>query len=295
MKQTAIGILFSMLILTAGCSKQNTAAVNESDQAKIFPVEVSTVKQIEWIDEIDGYGTIKTPDKVDIFPRISGKLVKLLVKEDQQVQNDEVVAIVERDEIGMTFKPVEVKSTVVGKIETIFLKEGAKVNDMTPIMSISKQAELKLIISLFETDLAKIKLGQESIITMDALPNQEFTGKVTLIKPILDASNNKGILEITLDGTHDRIMFGMFGRAKIIINRHPALSITTEALKRISSKDAVYLVNNNIIRLVFIEVGAQKENIIEILNGLNAGNTVITFASDEIKEGSHVKILGEQK
>ncbi|HLD35405.1 MAG TPA: efflux RND transporter periplasmic adaptor subunit [Planctomycetota bacterium] len=294
MRRMFIGFLLAAFVIAAGCGKQGVTN-GTNGNIKTFSVEASTVRQIEWVDDISTYGTIKPPDKVEIFPRMSGRLVRLLVKEDQQVKNDEVVAIVERDEVGLTFKPVEVKSTVDGRIETVYFKEGAKVNEMTPLMSISKQSELKLVVNLFETDLARIKLGIESIITMDALPNKEFIGKVTQIKPTLDALSNKGLVEISLDGNHPEIMFGMFGRARIIIARRPALVILPEAFKKVSGKDAVYTSENNIAKLVFVEVGARKSDMIEIKSGLSAGQTVITFASDEMKDGSTVKILGAQK
>lgn len=290
-KKVIIGFLLSALISALGCSRQDPVGAGNDPNNKVFPIEVSAVKQTKWVDDISSYGTIKAPDKVEIFPRISGKLVRLLVKEEQQVKNDEVVAIVERDQVGLTFKPVEVQSTVDGRIETIYLKEGAKVNEMSPIMSISKQAELKLVISLFETDLARVKLGQESIITMDALPNQEIAGKVTLIKPTIDALSNKGTVEITLEGTHPDIMFGMFGRVRIVITRRTVLTIVPEAFKRVAGKDAVYTVDNNLAKLVFIEIGARKSDMIEVKSGLSAGQTVITFASDEMKDGSKIKIL----
>jgi len=294
MRRMFIGFLFAALAVILGCGKQDITNGNNG-AAKVFPIEVSTVRQIEWVDDISTYGTIKPPDKVDIFPRMSGKLVRLLVKEEQQVKNDEVVAIVERDEVGLTFKPVEVKSTVDGRIETIYFEEGAKVNEMMPLMSISKQSEMKLMLNLFETDLARIKLGLESIINMDALPNKEFTGQVTQIKPTIDALSNKGMLEISLEGDHTDIMFGMFARARIIIGRRPALVIPPEAFKKVSGKDAVYISENNIAKLVFIEVGDRKPDMIEVKSGLKAGQTVITFASDEMKDGSTVKILGAQK
>ena len=294
MRRMFIGFLLAAFVIAAGCGKQGVTN-GTNGNIKTFSVEASTVRQIEWVDDISTYGTIKPPDKVEIFPRMSGRLVRLLVKEDQQVKNDEVVAIVERDEVGLTFKPVEVKSTVDGRIETVYFKEGAKVNEMTPLMSISKQSELKLVVNLFETDLARIKLGIESIITMDALPNKEFIGKVTQIKPTLDALSNKGLVEISLDGNHPEIMFGMFGRARIIVGRRPALVILPEAFKKVSGKDAVYTSENNIAKLVFVEVGARKSDMIEIKSGLSAGQTVITFASDEMKDGSTVKILGAQK
>ncbi|MFA5794295.1 MAG: efflux RND transporter periplasmic adaptor subunit [Candidatus Brocadiia bacterium] len=293
MKRTIIGFLLAALMVSAACGRQDAA--NGKDTDKVFPVEVGTVKQVEWVDEITTYGTVKAPDKVDIFPRISGKLVSLLAKEEQAVQVGQVVAVMERDEIGLNFKPQEIKSTVAGRVESVYFKEGAKVNEMSPLMSVSRMTELKLVVNLFETDLSRVKPGQESIITLDALPDKQFRGKVSLVKPTLDALSSKGEVEIMLDGNYPEIMSGMFGRAGIITGRRTALTITPEAFKKVSGKNAVYVVENNLARLAFIEIGSQKPDMIEVRSGLSAGQTVITFVSDEIKDGASVKILGAQK
>jgi len=294
MKKILSFIILSSLLIVNGCDKQDAAGNKKAEELANhpLPVEVSIVKQTEWIEDVSTYGSVKKPDIVEIFPKMPGKLVRLLAIEGQKVKNDDVIAIVERDEVGLSFKPVEVKSTVTGKVETLYLKEGARVSDMNPILSIFKQEDLKLIVELFETDLAKVRDGQKVIITHDALPNREFTGKVSLIKSNLNSQSGKGELEISFYRNHLEIMPGMFGRARIIINRRTALTIVPEALKKIEGKDVVYTVNSGIAKLTFVELGLQKPDAVEIKKGIRAGDTVIIFASEELKDSARVKIVG---
>ncbi len=294
MKKILSFIILSSLLAVNSCDKQEAAGNKKADELANhpLPVEVSIVKQTEWIEDVSTYGSVKKPDIVDIFPKMPGTLVRLLVIEGQKVKNDEVIAMVERDEVGLSFKPVEVKSTVAGKVETLYLKEGARVSDMNPILSISRQEDLKLIVGLFETDLAKVRNGQKTVITMDALPNHEFSGKVSLIKSNLNSQSGKGEVEITFDKSFSEIMAGMFGRARIDLNRKMTLAIVPDALKRINGKRAVYIIKDGIAKLTFVELGLQKPDVVEIKKGISAGDTVITFASDELKDGTRVKIAG---
>lgn len=294
MKTILSFIILSSLLAVNSCDKQDAARNKKAEELANhpLPVEVSTVKQTEWIEDISTYGSVKKPDIVEIFPKMPGTLVRLLVIEGQKVKNDEVIAIVERDEVGLSFKPVEVKSTIAGKVEMLHLKEGARVSDANPILSIYKQEDLKLIVELFETDLAKVRNGQKVIITLDALPNREFTGKVSLIKSNLNSQSGKGEVEITFDKSFSEIMPGMFGRARIIINRRTALTIVPDAIKRINGNRAVYIVKDGIAKLTFVEPGLQKPDAVEIKKGIGAGDMVIVFASDELKDGTRVKITG---
>ncbi|MEW6702675.1 MAG: efflux RND transporter periplasmic adaptor subunit [Bacteroidota bacterium] len=288
-------ICFSAAVLFISCSKNDSVelkAETSSRNNEVIPVEVYAVKEVLWVEEITSYGTIKPQDKVEIFSKMPGKLLSLLAKEGQTIKADEVVAIVDRDEVGAAFKAVEVKATTAGKVETLFLKEGSRVSPMTPILSIAKQEGLKLVITPFETDFAKIRAGQKVIITLDALPNREFTGKVTLIKSTLDSRSGKGEVEITFDKNFSEIRPGMFARTKIIVGKRNALTIPPEALKKIEGKQAVYIVKEDAARLVFITVGAQKVDALEVTKGIKRDDTVITFASDELKDGSQIKIVG---
>lgn len=294
MKKILFLIVLTSLLVINGCDKQEAAGNRKTEELanQPMPVEVIIVKQTEWIEDVSTYGSVKKPDIVEIFPKMPGKLVRLLVVEGQKIKNDEVIAIVERDEVGLSFKPVEVKSTVAGKVETLHLKEGARVSGANPILSISKQEDLKLMVELFETDLAKVRDGQKVIITLDALPNREFTGKVSLIKSNLNSQSGKGEVEITFDRNYLEIMPGMFGRAGIIINRKPALAIVPDAIKRINGNRAVYVVKDGIAKLTFVELGMQKPDAVEIKKGISAGDAVIIFASDELRDGTRVKIVG---
>jgi len=285
-----LALLGIALFYCCGCSNNESSQTNQLSNQE-FPVEVRPVQQKEWVEDVSTYGTVKIPDKVDIFSRMSGKLVRLLVKEEEKVKVDEVVAIVDRDEVGQIYEPVVVSATVTGKINKLYLKEGAKVSPITPILSIAKQEDFKLTVSVFETDLTKLKYGQESFITLDALPGQEFTGKITLIKSELNNRNSKGEAEITFDQNHPEILPGMFARVRIVVNRRPSMVIPPECIRKIESKNAVYVAKDNIAKLVFIELGSQKTDAVEVKSGLSINDTVIIIASDELKAGSRIKII----
>lgn len=295
MKQK-LGYLFFFLavILVVNSCEKNEAVTTKDElkQQEIIPVEVHKVQKTLWTEYVSSYGNIKTKDKVDIFSKMPGKIIKLLVKEGQLVQNGTLVAIVDRDEVGSTYKPVEVKATINGKVEQIHLKEGSQVSSAAPILSIAKQEELKIVATPFETDIAKLRLGQKVFISMDAFPTREFYGKVSYINPNIRTNSGKGEVEITFDKDNNEVLAGMFGRVKILIAQHSTLSVVQEALKTIKHKYAVYLVVKGTARLSYVEVGAKIPDAIEIKQGISLGDTVITFASEKLRDGSRVKIAG---
>lgn len=286
-------VLISLLIVIVSfgsCGKPDSGQSNQSEMQAI-PVEVKSVRQTEWLEIVSTYGKVKTPDRVDIFSRLSGKLVRLLAREEQKVQIDDQLALVDRDEIGHVYNQVVVTATVAGRVDTIYLKEGARVSPMAPILSITRQEDLKAMVSVFETDIVKLQINQPAIITLDALPGREFSGKVSLIKTNLNSQDSKGEVEIAFDQNHPEIMPGMFVRANITISRGTTLVIPPEALRKIEGKSAVYLAQNGLAVLRFIEIGRQRTDAVEIKSGIAEGETVISFASEELKDGIHIRII----
>lgn len=283
-----VGIAFA-----GGCGKSGSQDMGNStgQEAESLPVEAQVVHAGDWVEEVSTYGVIAASEKIDVFATAPGTLISLLVKEGEQVAKDQLIAIIERDDIGQTYKPVQVKTTTVGVVESFYLKEGAKAPVGSPILSISRRSNPKLVVELGETDLPKISVHQIAVIRVDAFPEKIFAGKVNLIQSFVDPQNGKGAAEIIFDRDYPEIKSGMFGRANITINSRTAIKVASEALHKINNREAVFMIVNSIADLRFIETGAQSNNVVEVKKGLAPGDTVVTFASNALKAGSRVKIV----
>jgi multidrug efflux pump subunit AcrA (membrane-fusion protein) len=114
---------------------------------------------------------------------------------------------------------------------------------------------------------------------------------VSLIKSNLNTLSSKCPVEITFEQNYPEVISGMFARLRIVVNRRNTFIIPPECLKKIEGKPAVYLALNNVAVLRFVEIGHQRTDAVEIKSGLSEDEAVISFASEELKDGIRIKII----
>jgi HlyD family secretion protein len=76
-----------------------------------------------------------------------------------------------------------VQSPINGVIVDKFFEKGETVTQMSSLFKVSDLRTVDLIIYISEEELGKVKLGQEAVVSVDAYPDKNYTGKVIYISP----------------------------------------------------------------------------------------------------------------
>jgi len=152
-------------------------------------------------------------------------------------------------------------------------------------------------ITLNETDIAQVKLGQKATLTFDALPDLSLTGKVTEIDTL--GTISQGVVtygvQIALDATDPTVRSGMSVSASIITNVYQdAILVPTSAIKSQGQNSYVSVFatppagatsatasTQGVVSPVAptsqtIQIGAADDTMTQVLSGLNEGDTVVT-------------------
>jgi HlyD family secretion protein len=134
-------------------------------------------------------------------------------------------------------------------------------------------------VELTEIDIPKVKTGSKATITLDALPDKTYTGKVTGIDTAGSVSSGVTTypVVITLDTISPEIYSNMSATANIIIDsRESALYIPLSALQTQNGQSVVRVKSGNNISYVNVEIGLTTDAEVEIISGLNEGDEVVT-------------------
>lgn len=145
-------------------------------------------------------------------------------------------------------------------------------------------------VSLSEVDAPKVKLGQRATITLDALPNKSFTGKVTGIDT--SGSVSSGVTSypafITLDSNYDRIYPNMSATANIITSTvDNAILVPLAAVQNQGGQSMVRVVKNGAIQQVPVEIGASSASQTQVTSGISEGDDVVIFMQTQTQSGSN--------
>lgn len=168
-----------------------------------------------------------------------------------------------------------------GVVAAVYIKEGQQLSAMTyanPAISLIDPSEIKMNGVIDEIDVPKVKLGQEAIVILDALPDKEVKGRITFISP--ESTTEMGVVfyktTITLENPDEELKDGMSATAEIIIEQHnDVLLIPNRAIQGSWENPFVEVVTDEQIEKRQISIGLSDGIYTEVLSGLEEGEEVI--------------------
>jgi len=230
-----------------------------------------------------------------------------------------------------TLSKTTVRAPLDGVITALPIKQGEVTvigtmnNAGTQLMTISDMSTVEAVMMVDETDVPNVKVGQKAIVNVDAYPNHPFDGIVTEVgsSPILPNDPDLQGLTTTSDAINfkvrikvlqppDTIRPGFSVTADVITGTKPSvLTIPLSAVVvrdspkgektasgKVKTEEGVYLYQQMKVKFLPIQTGLSGELSIEVKNGLDAGQQVVTGpfkALRTIKDGDKVMIEKEKK
>ncbi len=171
-----------------------------------------------------------------------------------------------------------VRAPFAGSIAVLPVALGQQVSSGTTIATLIADQQVANV-SLNETDVAKIKIGQKATLAFDAIDNLIITGEVSSIDLIGTVS--QGVVsynvKIVFDTQDDRIKAGMSVSAAIITQTDvDVLYVPNEAIKTQGTQSYVQTLVNNAPVRTNVVIGIANDTDTEITSGLNEGDEVVT-------------------
>ena len=168
-----------------------------------------------------------------------------------------------------------------GIVSAVYIREGQQLSAMTyanPAIGLIDPSEIKMNGVIDEIDVPKVKLGQEAIVILDALPDKEVKGRITFISP--ESTTEVGVVfyktTITLENPDEELKDGMSATAEIIIEQHDdVLLIPNRAIQGSWENPFVEVVTDEQIEKRQISIGLSDGIYAEVLSGLEEGEKMI--------------------
>ena len=175
-------------------------------------------------------------------------------------------------------------SPISGTVMAIANAVGDSVSSTT-VFTIADLSQAELNIYLDALDYSNVKVGYAANVTFDALPNQVFTGKVTLLAPQLVTIQGNSVVQgqVLLDqkqasGASVTLPLGVTASVDVIAAQaNNVIEVPVQALHELSPNNyAVFIMLNGKPTLRIVTVGLQDSSFAEIKTGLKAGDVVST-------------------
>lgn len=166
-----------------------------------------------------------------------------------------------------------------------------RVEQNKPIVRIMDYARMYMDINLPESAIGYVRGEQPVYITHYTLPGDTVRGLISELSPAISTETRtfKGKILIQNDGL--RLRPGMFVKADIVVDQaDSALIIPKEVIQQNRRRKFVYIVDKNTALLREIKTGLEDDTNIQILEGLNEHDNLVTKGFETLKENSKVKI-----
>jgi len=156
--------------------------------------------------------------------------------------------------------------------------------------------KLRFYVSVPQTYLGIVGIGQPVQVTVSETPGQIYRGIITRTAGALDSSSRTQVTEVQLPNKSGALRPGMFAQATIRVP-HPASAVLIPGPALVTNADntQVLLVDkNNKLHFQNITVGRDFGKVLEVTQGLNVGQKVVVSPSDSLTEGEGVKVAPPQ-
>jgi HlyD family secretion protein len=179
------------------------------------------------------------------------------------------------------------------------LAAGTPVSSGAPLVTITDASALSLTASVDETDVLLVSRGVKADVELDAVPGASYAATVTSVNPSPTTSNRGGVsyqVRLTLGGGSTpegdpapRPKPGMSAVADLKVRTAvSAVSVPASAIVRDGNRDTVWLVENGRARRRPVKLGAQGENEVQVLQGVQVGQRVVVRGADRLHESQKV-------
>jgi len=167
-----------------------------------------------------------------------------------------------------------------GFISKLNVREGMFVKPATEIMSIGQLDTVWVIAEVFERQSGWVKKGQKVKMTLEAFPRKTWNGKVDYIYPILDNKTRTLRVRVRFENAEHYLKPNMFATLSIISDyKKDTLFIKRESIIRNGQMQRIVkALGNGRYKSVVIQTGIESGEFIEVLNGIEENDLIVTSA-----------------
>ncbi|MBI4845634.1 MAG: efflux RND transporter periplasmic adaptor subunit [Candidatus Omnitrophica bacterium] len=294
MRNKKIILILSVIILVTGLivwkvklnSDQSEGIITQEIQPAIGPIQRS----------FSTTGSVLPLNRLEVKPPVGGRIEEVLVKEGDEVNAGQILVWMSSTERAAlldaargqseeqraywneVYKPIPLMASINAKVIVAKIQPGQTVTANDAVMVLSDRLIVRAQVD--ETDIGKVKVGQDAVIELDAYPDTKIAAKTGHVYYESKTVNNVTIYEVDLipESVPEFFRSGMNAAINFIENRKDdALLLPLDALTQeeagsfimVKAKDKA----NPIQRQV--KTGISNGQNIEIVSGLDINDIVI--------------------
>lgn len=187
-----------------------------------------------------------------------------------------------------------VTAPISGVVSERQVSAGDVVQPGAAIFTVVDPSSMRLEASVPADQLALVRIGVPVSFTVSGYPNREFLGRVARINPTADPATRQVRIYISIPNTGGSLVGGLFANGRIAATAHNGITAPISAVEVRGTGPTVVRIKNGKVERTQVQLGIRDEGSerIEILSGIQAGDTLLLGAAQGITPGTSVRVTG---
>jgi HlyD family secretion protein len=205
-------------------------------------------------------------------------------KEYERLQNgpdpDDVSALEARAAAAeATIQLAQLLAPFDGIVTRIDMKRADQAITGQPAFRVDDLSSLLVDVRISEVDINRISLDQQVSLSFDAIPGQDYTGRIGQVSQVGTAL--QGIVEflvtVRLENPDEKVKPGMTAAVNVVVNQlDNVLLVPNRAVRLDNGQRVVYVLRSNNLEMVPITLGATSDTNSEVISGgLQSGDQIV--------------------
>lgn len=191
-------------------------------------------------------------------------------------------------------KEATIRATIDGVITRRHIKVGHTLNQNAPAFEMKRLDVIEAELNVPEREIQNIRPDQYARVNIDALPDEQFDGAVARVAPEVDAGSGTFRVTVRLANDEARLKPGMFARVDVRIDQHTnALLVPLHAVVTRRDDNSLFVVEGGVVERRDVTMGYVSDGNVEILNGVAAGEWVVTTGHGGLRNGARVSVVDD--
>lgn len=181
-----------------------------------------------------------------------------------------------------------------GVIAAIAAEAGQVVSAGQTVITLVQDGEREVEISVPENRIEEIRNAHQLTVTFWALPQVTVEGKIREIAPMADAITRTYKVRISLVNPPPQIKLGMTAGVSLDGtggSHQTVIMVPLSAIYQTNDTPHVWVVNAHVATLRPVQVGSFGSTQVQIVAGLNPGESIVTAGVHKLREGQTVRLM----
>lgn len=185
-----------------------------------------------------------------------------------------------------------ITSPIAGVVSRRAVNAGDVVSPGTELFMVIDPASMELRATVPSEELAQLQIGTPVQFQVRGYPDQTFVGRIARIAPAADPATRQVPIFVELPNTGGTLVSGLFAEGRVAAEARSGLIVPTSAVDTDGATPTVMRVRNGRAEEVPVQLGLldPRTERVEILSGVQQGDTLLSGAAREITPGTPVRV-----